>query len=157
MRTGVRYGYRYGEVYTTAGGLEGVAVWLRPGETDLALWKMLATGVLSVPLQFGSAGLRRFGKVVGYIDQLHHRDAPGPHWYLWILGVAPGRQGTGVGGRLIQPGLARADAAGLPCYLLTMTERNLIFYARHGFRVATAGQLPDGGPRVWGMLRDPRG
>ena len=69
----------------------------------------------------------------------------------------PTRQGRGVGGRLMQPGFAQADTAHLPCYLLTMTERNVAFYAKHGFRVASTGQLPQGGPHVWGMRREPRG
>ena len=49
-------------------------------------------------------------------------------WYLSILGVAPGKQGEGLGGRLIRTTLRRADRAGVPTYLETFTPRNESFY-----------------------------
>jgi ribosomal protein S18 acetylase RimI-like enzyme len=79
-----------------------------------------------------------------------------PHWYLWALGVDPPYQGQGVGGQLLQPVLAEADAAGLPCYLETETERNVAFYRKHGFDVATAGPDPRQGVMVWTMVREPQ-
>lgn len=49
--------------------------------------------------------------------------------------------------------LARADAAGLPCYLETLSERNLPFYERYGFQVTFSGEVPEGGPMAWAMVR----
>ena len=46
----------------------------------------------------------------------------------------PGRQGAGSARRCWRPGLDLCDREGLPAYLETATERNLAFYARHGFR-----------------------
>ena len=75
-------------------------------------------------------------------------------WHLFILGVAPGRQGQGVGSRLIAPVLAAADRSGQLCYLETLEERNLAFYARHRFTVGEHVQRP-GVPGFWTMVRRP--
>ena len=54
------------------------------------------------------------------------------------------------------PVLAKADAAGLPCYLETMKTRNVPFYRKHGFEVIVEDDLPGGGFHFWTMRRDPR-
>jgi predicted N-acetyltransferase YhbS len=78
-----------------------------------------------------------------------------PLWYLDQLGVDPSRQGGGLGRALVQFGLERAAAAGLPAFLETAKEPNLGFYASLGFSVVDEGTVPDGGPRIWFMRRDP--
>ena len=82
---------------------------------------------------------------------------PGPRWYLGVLGVAPERQGQGLGTRLMQPVLERADREGLPVTLETGQPRNLPIYRRHGFEVLRELPPPEpGGPPVWTMRRPPR-
>jgi GNAT superfamily N-acetyltransferase len=150
----VRYCSSYGEVHTTP-MLEGVACWLPPGNSAPTFTRMLRTGLLTEPLKFGRAGLRRFMDMVSYTEKVHKRAVPGPHWYLWGLGVEPSEQGKGIGGVLMQPILRRAGAEGLPCYLETENERNLPFYERHGFEVVSDGEVPKRGLRVWAMVRNP--
>jgi GNAT superfamily N-acetyltransferase len=84
----------------------------------------------------------------------HHPHVP--HWYLAVLGTDPPRQGCGVGSSLLEPVLSRCDAEGLPAYLESSKERNVPFYARHGFEVTKTIDLPGGGPRLWLMWREPR-
>jgi GNAT superfamily N-acetyltransferase len=80
-----------------------------------------------------------------------------PYWYLELVGVEPTAQGLGVGTRLLEPVLARADEAGQRCYLETMTERNVAWYGTLGFEVVRAGvSFSPGGPPNWTMLRHPR-
>ena len=157
MRAVTNYGYKYGDVYTTGDHVEGGAVWLPPGGTALSPQRMMMTGMIAAPLRLGWAPFSRFMNVMNCITPLHKRDVPAAHWYLMNLGVDPPRQGQGVGSRLIQPILARADAERLPCYLETMKERNLPFYRRHGFEVVVEDEIPKGGPRFWTMRRDPKG
>ena len=83
---------------------------------------------------------------------MHTKDE---HWYLVAIGVDPALQGSGVGTRLLAPGLAAADAEGLPAYLETEKERNLPFYGRHGFEVRDEISRR-GTPTVWTMWREPR-
>ncbi len=163
----VQLGHQYGEVYTTPDGVLGAAVWLPPRDSHLSplraigRWVLAAAlygeaGLLLAPVKVGAAGMRRFMAINNLFEELSRRDVPPQHWYLAVLGVEPERQGQGIGGALIQPVLARADSAGLPCYLETTRDRNVPFYRRHGFEVVAEGDLPDGGPPYWTMKRDPR-
>jgi GNAT superfamily N-acetyltransferase len=86
--------------------------------------------------------------------QIDRRHPEGPHYCLAVLGVDPAAQGQGLGSRLLEPMIARCDAEGVPAYLESSKERNVDFYARHGFRVTGETDLPRG-PRLWLMWRDP--
>lgn len=153
-----RYCVSYGKGYIMP-ELDGVACWLRPGDTTPGMIRLARIGMRGAPVGIGLSGLRRFMAVARYSEQIHARCAPGSHWYLWVLGVEPTRQGHGIGGRLMQPVLAKASASGLPCYLETMNESNLPFYEKHGFRVVNEGVVsgvhdaPGHDLRVWTMLR----
>jgi hypothetical protein len=50
---------------------------------------------------------------------------------------------------------ARFDAEGSPAYLESSTERNRDLYLRHGFEVTRELPLPEGGPTMWLMWREP--
>lgn len=78
------------------------------------------------------------------------------HEYLWMVGVAPGRQGEGLGSALIRHVLDRCDREGLPAYLEASSARSTKLYERLGFAfTGTTLALPDG-PRMWPMWREPR-
>jgi len=153
----IRYGLLYGEVYGTAGLVAGAAIWLPPGETDVTTIRLIRVGFLAAPLRLGPAAFVRSMTVADHHGKLHKRDMNVPHWYLWEMGVAPPRQGQGIGGALMQPILNRADAEGVHCYLETHNERNPPFYVEHGFKVVVEGDIPKGGPHFWTMKREPRG
>ncbi|MER5210891.1 GNAT family N-acetyltransferase [Streptomyces sp. NPDC002838] len=79
------------------------------------------------------------------------------HAYLWMIAVAPERQGEGLGTALIASVLDRCDRDGVPAYLEASNARSRKLYERLGFELA--GQpldLPDGGPQMWPMWREPR-
>jgi predicted GNAT family N-acyltransferase len=50
--------------------------------------------------------------------------------------------------------LELCDSERLPAYLESSKERNVDFYARHGFRVTSELRLPKG-PPMWPMWRSP--
>ncbi|MDQ0716144.1 GNAT superfamily N-acetyltransferase [Streptomyces luteogriseus] len=78
------------------------------------------------------------------------------HEYLWMIGVAPGRQGEGLGTALIEAVLDRCDREGLPAYLEASSARSRKLYERLGFEPAgKVLDLPDG-PAMWPMWREPR-
>jgi ribosomal protein S18 acetylase RimI-like enzyme len=153
----IRFSLVYGEAWTTP-EVSGVACWLSPGNAELTFWRLLRTG-FALPwtmMRFEGGARRRAMGLVGYLDEKHRRAMHGPHWYLWALGVEPAAQGQGIGGSLIRPVLARADAEGLPCYLETETERNVAFYRKYGFEVVTAEVVPGHGLMLWTLSRGPR-
>jgi GNAT superfamily N-acetyltransferase len=154
-KTALAYGHLYGEVYTTAPSVDGVAVWLPPGKTTFGGWGLVRSGMIWAPLIIGLSEFGRFANLSGHIEHLEKRDMPEPHRHLMILGVNPARQGQGVGSALIQPGLDKADAEGVACYLETLNERNLPFYEKHGFKVVVHDHIPKGGPEFWTMRRAP--
>ena len=89
---------------------------------------------------------------VARVDKAHPHV---PHYYLAHLGVTPEAQGRGLGSALLAPMLERCDREGVGAYLESSKERNVAFYARHGFRVTDEVDFPRG-PRLWLMWRDPR-
>ena len=151
-----RYGHLYGEVYTTASKVDGVAIWFPPDSPPMDLDRTTAAGMVAMPQELGQEAFQRLMVLKSKTDELRARDAPEPHWYLWTLGVDPPRQGQGVGGALMQPVLGRADAARLPCYLETDKEIDLTFYRKHGFEVVVEDDLPNGGMHYWTMKRPPQ-
>ncbi|MDT7581732.1 MAG: hypothetical protein QOK35_2996, partial [Pseudonocardiales bacterium] len=149
----VRLGRRNGRCDQVPGA---AAIWLSPGRTELGPAAFVRSGLVLAPLRFGPAAFRRFVTLTSAFEKAGaavHGDAP--FWHLFILGVDPPEQGAGLGGRLIAPVLAEADAGGLPCYLETLAERNLSFYRRHGFALVSHRREP-GLPPFWAMLRAPR-
>ena len=155
MEAWTKYCRKYGEAYTTAGKVEGAALWIAPGDYPLSAAAMLLGGMMLVPLKFGPAAFSRLMSSLTCYDRLHKRYVPPRHWYLPTLGVDPPCQGQGIGSTLMRPVLARADAEGLLCYLETEKVENVRFYRRHGFEVAAEHDLPSGGPHFWTMKREP--
>lgn len=149
----VRYCLPYGEVHTTP-DLDGVACWLPPGRSMTNVWGMLRSGMMLAPLRLGPVSFSRYMVLSAYMDTTRERVVSVPHWYLSAIGVEPSRQGRGIGGALLDPVLARADADRLPCYLETQSERNVRFYEKRGFKVSHTGAVR--GLRIWSMLRTPR-
>ncbi|KUM70759.1 GNAT family N-acetyltransferase [Streptomyces curacoi] len=79
------------------------------------------------------------------------------HEYLWMIAVAPERQGEGLGTALVTSVLDRCDHDGVPAYLEASSARSRKLYERLGFELLGRPlDLPDG-PRMWPMWREPRG
>lgn len=83
------------------------------------------------------------------IETRHKQHMPGSHWYLPIIGVAPGKQGTGVGSALLRAVTSRALQDGMPCYLDTAQPRNVPFYLHHGFQLLSEEVEPISGLSFW--------
>ncbi len=136
----------HGETYTDA-GVAGGALWAAPGTDPLTAEPVHAERLEEI---VGSDAPRMFE-----IVELFDEHAPQqPHRHLQFLGVAPQRQGAGLGGALMAPVLGRCDRDGVPAYLEATSDRNRAMYERHGFRAQGAIPLP-GGPMLWRMWREP--
>jgi GNAT superfamily N-acetyltransferase len=166
MTLAVNHGQLYGEIYATGPGGQspfqaGVAIWYPPTYSGPSTWKDIRSGGLSLLLQTGFAVVRRMNDHVAYsIEVLQEQmrrigQSNRPYWELWLLAVAPERQGQGYASQLLRPMLASIDAEAMPCYLDTQSEANLSLYERFGFRVVATGQLPGTEIPHWLMCREP--
>lgn len=130
----------------------GVALWLPPGTFPPSAWRQarMAVPLTRVALTAGRS-FRTFMRVGAALMAAH---PPHTTWYLQAMGVHPRAQRRGIGARLMEPGLAGADAAGLPCYLQTSDPANVAYYQRFGFEVIQpAIETIPGGHTYIGMLR----
>jgi len=83
-------------------------------------------------------------------------DAPVPALGLGPVAVLPQRQRRGIGGRLIECGLAAANGRGIP---LVFVLGDPLYYGRFGFRAGTAAPFasPYAGPHLMAQwLSSPR-
>lgn len=113
--------------------------------------------IQALPTLLFTTGLARFGRLAAMRDDMdRHHPLQRRHAYLWFLGVSRQAQGHGVGSRLLKTGTDRCDAAGLPAYLETQTERNVALYRRHGFEVLSEHRCRPDAPMMWSMWREPQ-
>ncbi len=149
MTVFLRHGLRRGEVHLT-GTLEdptGVAIWLGPKSPVPSSFWVAWSGLILGPFKMGWKGFVRMFRTTDAWQKLHRQERR-PHWYLNFLAVHPRHQGRGLGRTLIGAVSARADSAGLHCYLETCTEINVRIYRRSGFEVV-ARQEWDGDQGRW--------
>lgn len=138
-------------------------VWTTPELSSAALWAPPKRWRTTVRQDLGLARImlhpRLFarGPLIGAgllgLERKHPHHPP--HWYLAVLGTDPAAQGQGLGSAVLGPVLEQCDSDGVGAYLESSKERNIDFYARHGFRVTEELRLPRG-PRMWAMWREAR-
>ena len=126
----------------------GAAVWVPPGVPMVEDDEAFGGGMVNV----SPVDAERFGTLIGKAEAVHPEE---PHWYLFLVGVVPDRQGQGLGSALIREVLDRCDRDGTPAYLESTRPENRRLYRRHGFEVTGEIVLPDG-PTPATMWREPR-
>lgn len=132
-------------------GLAGVAFWHPPGDgatVSVRAGVRLAPAFVSVVAHHPVAAARTLAAVAA-------RRPREPHWYLSHLAVAPGTQGRGVGGRLLQAGVERAVRDHVGVYLETANPANRGFYGARGFTEVGVVEVGSA-PPVWLLWRPAR-
>jgi GNAT superfamily N-acetyltransferase len=147
-------GSLFGEVFATE-RMTGISAWMPPG-TVTTFEQASQTGFQELPRLMGNAAFERLGRVLDYLSDAHRQGLPAEHWYLMIVGVLPELQGRGHGQALLEPLMARADAASMSICLDTAQPKVKPFYERLGFRRAIETVDPRSGLRFWTYQRDPR-
>ncbi|MGW0464571.1 GNAT family N-acetyltransferase [Streptomyces sp. NPDC003027] len=138
----------YGFCEVTGDGA-GASFWVPPRAREKAVPDQETIGALTDILGPRAARLR------AGVELAAAHTPERPHWYLALLGADPTVRGRGHGAALLRSGLTQADAEGAPAYLESSKEANLAFYAHFGFTETGRVQLPDGGPTLWQMWREP--
>ncbi|MGD0707800.1 MAG: GNAT family N-acetyltransferase [Anaerolineaceae bacterium] len=146
---------RYGEVYTTQ-EISGVAFILPPGHTKISQWEYVLCGFLPAPFVLGMQDFIRSQQGEEFIGDIHEKIMYGrPHYYLWGLVVDPAQKRKGIGTALLGQILAKADVEKKPIYLETHDEKNVAYYQKSGFYLATTSSIPKFDIPVWCMVREP--
>jgi hypothetical protein len=143
-----------GEIYTTL-NVDGGALWISPG-VELTIGHAVRTEMLSLPFKLDRSSITRWINLNRYLESVRKRLADRLHWYLLALGTEPSITGYSIRRELMAPVLATADWDLRSCYVETFREKDLPFYEQSGFQIAGAGQIPDGGPDFWTLIRPPR-
>jgi GNAT superfamily N-acetyltransferase len=134
-----------------------------PGRDAAALWLPAGTGPPAPPAGYPGriaavAGARASRFAAFDLTMEEHHPAGVPHEWLAILAVRPDRQGQGTGSALLRSRHRDLDQAGLGAYLEAASPRARELYQRHGYalRPGAPFRLPEDGPPMWAMWRDPR-
>jgi GNAT superfamily N-acetyltransferase len=149
FRIYVEHAIATGTVYTT------------PGRTAAALWVPVGEEGPHPPGGYGVRLAAATGRHLSRFEAFdltldRHHPAGFPHHHLAILAVRPDRQGQGTGTALLHAHHAALDRDGLPAYLEASSLDTRRIYPRHGYLdYGTVIQLPDGGPRMYPMMRQP--
>ncbi|WP_327412002.1 GNAT family N-acetyltransferase [Streptomyces sp. NBC_01233] len=139
-------------VAATGGGrLLASALWSGPGRWKTSAVKELA----AMPYYARVFGTRRMPRAADVQNALHEVHPDAPHWYLSTLGTDPALQGAGIGSALVREQPAHCDRLGEPAYLESGKASDVPFHERFGFRVTHEIRLPDDGPTLWTMWREP--
>lgn len=145
-----KLGLPYNACYVTA-GYEAVTLWRPPNG-----WRVhLKDYIVNAPELLGVFGGGVFN-VMSTMDRIEKLHPQTPHWYLQTIGTDPAKQGKGFGSLIMRDMLARADAAGMPCYLESSKDTNIPIYKSFGFDVTGEIKIPNG-PTLWPMWRKPPG
>ncbi|WP_204081453.1 GNAT family N-acetyltransferase [Mycobacterium riyadhense] len=139
------------EVACDGPGIGAAALWDPPNH-----WRETRLGELAMtPTLLWVFGSRMaLGRAVQEVMRRAHPEEP--HWYLATIGSDPTVRGQGFGQILLRSRLERCDAEHCPAYLESSKPENVPYYERFGFTVTGEIVLPDGGPPMWPMWREPR-
>lgn len=151
----VKYGIIYGEVYATSEDIEGIAMWIKPKNTKMTMWRMFRAGGMKLFRAMGKETINKMFEIEEYASKVHHEFAPKIHWHLSPIGVDPEHQGKGYASKLIRAMLKRTDKENIPCYLETQNGKNVEIYKRYGFKVVGHVKIPKTELDHWSMTREP--
>jgi GNAT superfamily N-acetyltransferase len=138
------------EVACGGAGIGAAALWDPPDGWRDSPWEQL----MQTPSFLRVFGFRAAqGRAVQEAMKRAHPEEP--HWYLAAIGSDPDVRGKGFGQALMRSRLERCDAEYCPAYLESTKAENVPYYTRFGFTLTGEIVLPNGGPTMWPMWRDP--
>ena len=135
----------------TTPAYEAVSVWVPPGCRELSDADEERLGRTLKEMVGERAEL--IEQVFGCFESSHPRDRD--HFYLSLLGTHTDHRGLGIGMGLLAANLSDIDALQMPAYLESTNPRNLPRYESVGFEVCGSFDLPNDGPTVTTMWREP--
>jgi len=133
------------------GDCAAVALWIPPGKPELRPEDEERLGPMLSELM--EDGAERVLETFKRFETAH--PAAEPHYYLSLLATNPDQRGRGLGMGLLAVTLEQIDAEGAAAFLESSNPANDHRYERLGFRRCGEFELPEDGPSVTQMWRDP--
>jgi hypothetical protein len=146
MRYSFEMCYRFGEVFLSD-DRTGCALVVLPHKKKATIKSIL----LDLQLIFSSIGFGNINKALSRGNKIKELQPHKPMYYLWFIGVEPGKQHNGTGSTLLKEVTQQAALLNLPVYLETSTVKNLPWYKKYGFEVYNELDL---GYRLYFLKRD---
>ncbi|MEO6283974.1 MAG: GNAT family N-acetyltransferase [Dyadobacter sp.] len=134
IRALMEYSYEtcrlFGKVYLSddKSGCALVSFPERKKTTLKSLW-------LEVKLIFTGIGFSNISRAINREKEISKNYPTHPIFYLWFIGVQPGKQNNGVGKKLMSELLSESERLKRPIYLETSTMKNLPWYKKFGLDV----------------------
>jgi len=138
----IKYGIRYGEVYATSENIEGFAVWVKPKNIDMTMWRMFRVGGIKLFRILRGELKEKIMELLQHTSKLQHETTTESHWHLTPIGVDPEHQGKGYASKLMKAMMKKFDEEKASCLLETQSEKNVEIYKRYGFKVVYKGTIP---------------
>ena len=150
------YGMKFGKVYATSPQIEGVAVWVPGKYANMTSWGMLRCGALQYGMKMGKDSIRNLSIISRQLGPDRKRLMKDePYIYLTMIGIRSGKQGKGLGSKIMNTIKEECDREGVHLYLETEKEDNLPFYEKHGLMVLQKIVFEKINQPMWEMARKP--
>lgn len=150
----IREAKKYGVFYTLDNAAIGASIWHKP-QTDEGYHQQEMEKKVFLKDHFGEKSVAVYKEITNVMETMEETIIEDHYWYLSILAVAKAFQGQGFGRQLLTPILAEADKLGVPTFLETFTEVNLVFYGKLGYKVVAEYVEPTLEKTCWILVRQP--
>ncbi len=120
----------FGDVFITE-DKKGCALVLKPDQKKNSLKSIL----LDAKLALNVVGVGDIKKVIAREAAINAIHPEGKLFYLWFIGVDPLQQNNGIGSKLLEEVINRAQAQNRIICLETSTLKNIPWYEKFGFTV----------------------
>jgi len=145
--------YTDASIFAPDEAIEGFIILMPPGKTSVSARRFIESGGLALPFSVSFGILSRSLEYESNNLRIRRNVCSDETWYIFQFGVAPEKQGQGLGSKLMKPFLNWLDEQQLPCYLETHKQKNVDLYAHYGFILKATDTLPNKKHTQYGMLR----
>lgn len=148
---------RHQRGYGSGDPLGGVAYWKFPGQVGRSINTEYLAAFMPLLFTLYPIAFMRLRALSRKMEELRHKHAPEPHYYLDYIGVLPSTRGKGVASKLMRPFLDKADSESVVMYTDTNAPLVVPLYEHFGFHCVEECAVPGTGVTIWALRRPVHG
>ena len=141
----VRYGYKFGIVYSPSSELSGISVWIPSKFSQETIFRQIHAGGFKVVRKVGFGIIKKQSILMSAVNEAHNhatRDLKNGFIHLSSICVEPKEQGKGIASQLFSPMIKYSQKTKIPLYLETAKEDNIHLYEHFGFEDVANTPIP---------------